>query len=126
MAEKPLTLTRWWYLPPLLTLVISGAGSFFFAILPRWLFNAFLIIGFLLLLCQLVLLLSALIQRKWWHALGIFLGSIVSIVLLCLNLVILFICTGMDNAHSPEPVEQIDSLEVQPTDTLDIISNDSI
>lgn len=100
MAEKPLTLTRWWYLPPLLTLVISGADSFFFALLPKWLFITLLIVCFLLLLLQIALFFSALIQRQWWRALGILVGSFISIMLLCLNLLVLMVSAGMDNAHS--------------------------
>lgn len=92
MGEKLATMTRWWVLPSLLTLVISAGDAFLFAIIPRWLFITLMLLGALLLLLQIVLFFSALILRKWWHALGILVSCFIVILLLNLNLVILTIC----------------------------------
>ena len=125
MAEKSLTLTRWWFLLPLLTLVLSVVGGFLYAI-AQWVYILCTVLVVLLLFFQLALLIMALFHRQWWRALGIFVGSIISAVLLAICLVIGIVAIGMDKAHAPETTECVDSLDIEPTDTIDIIPNDSI
>ena len=102
MGEKLATMTRWWILPSLLTLVIAAADAFLFAIIPRWLFITLMVLSAMLLLLLIVLFFSALILRKWWHALGILVSCFTVILLLNLNLVILTICYGLEREHAPQ------------------------
>ena len=99
MKGKVASMLRWWFLPPLLTIVLSVAGGFLFAVQQEVYFYVCLGLCCLLLLLQLVLLLYALFGRKWWHVLGVFVGGVVSAVMVFMSLLVLLLAEGIDNAH---------------------------
>lgn len=101
MKEKFALLMRWWYLLPLLIVVLSAVGIYLFTA-QEAVFHVCLFLSVLLLLLQPLLLFDSLVARKWWRALGIFAGGAVSAAAVFLCIVVYSLNIGMDRVHGPD------------------------
>lgn len=112
MEKKRTTLTHWWPLLLLLSIVFTGAGIF--GVTVQWdgaLGIAMSLCAFVLL-AQFVLFFIALWQREWWRALAFFLSCLISCALLSFSISLQILGDAMEKAYIPEG-EVVDSLTAE-------------
>lgn len=122
MKEKFSSLTRWWYLLPLLTAALALAGIYFYA---DWEGVSYICLGLsvLFLVFQIALLLVALGLRKWWNALGIFLLGVLSSAAVFLCLSALLLSEGMDKTYGQDAQTILSDIQ---KDTLDCVRESAV
>ena len=126
MEKRFSTLIRWWFVPLLVTIIFTFASLYLLALQLWGIYYTVTVICVLLLLYQIALFVIALVMHKWWHSAGIFVSGILCAIMIFISLMVLTLIHAMDNIHGPNATELIDSLEVLPSDTLDILPYDSI
>jgi len=84
----------------------------------------FLCFAVLILMC--VLFVTALLQRAWGRSVALFISALLTAVMLFFSLTVYLLTDAMNRTHPNTEGEVVDTVDVQPADTLEVIVADTL